>query len=97
MARAKVAQEAKAVEAGAVPVFPNKAKRVIADLFDVIEHNAAARMKANGSMMSLTHSAGTKTAQHFVRVDTLVTVSPIDFERVRISRSAKLDGLGAWP
>lgn len=77
-----------------MPVFPYEAKRVVADFFDVLKHKAPSCVKANGPMMPLAHSARTKTPQHFMRIDALVPVSPIDFERVGISRRAKLDGLG---
>ncbi len=76
-------------------VFPLEAQSVIANLFDVLEYEAAARVKANWPLMTLADRARTETAQDFMRVDAVMTICPIDLKGVGISRGAKLDRRGA--
>lgn len=79
-----------------MPVLPHKTQRVVADLFNVRENEAAAIVKPDGSLMPLADRARTKAAQHFVRIHTQVSVLPIDLERVASTRCADLDRRGAW-
>lgn len=77
-------------------ILPHEAQGVVPDLLNVLEHEAAARVKAYWPLMPLADRARAKSAQHFVRVDAAVPILPINLKRVATTRRADLDRRRAW-
>lgn len=84
-----------AVDSRLVTVAPYESERVVPHRLDVVELDVATFDERDGALVPLTVRAGAKTSKELVRVDTSVSVGPVDFHDPGPPRRAKLDWLVA--
>ena len=80
-----------AVDPRLVTVAPDEPDRVISDGLDVTQLQVAALHEPNRTFMTLAVGAGAEATQELVRVDTPVTVGPVDFHHSGAMRRPQLD------
>jgi hypothetical protein len=84
-----------AVDSRLVTVMPYESERVVPHRLDVVELDVASFDECDGALMPLTVRARAKTSKELVRVDTSVSVGPVDFHDPGPPRRAKLNWLVA--